>query len=1578
MKKARNIFLILLLIAASVIGCVILSSCNPDDDGKGESAIEFSAGTLGETDASVNVNELAERYSLEIEGGDFKSASSSTYTEVTASEAEAYALLYRTSGSGWSILMMEPPVFYKNDTLVVLGYNEEEEAMVIVTVVVKSGVADKLRQATGVTYSYSVTQPAKTVYAYGEELDLTGFALVKRGSDNTSVTLVLGTDYTIDTSSYNKLAAGEYVLPYALVNSTDLSGSISVTVQARVLLQFNGGSAASFKQTYSDTIVGKITVTPPAGVEGVSVSYRSSQSAHDLASAQWTSEEPQLTGAGLIYVEVKFSKDGYEDKTVSDLKIEINEKSFDNADQLKIQDIYDDYDGLAHSAAVDFDIPAGAELEYEVDGEWTAVMPSFTAAGRHTVFYRITKPNYQTVADAFLVQISKAEVDGFEAPVRIYVYENQTADFGLTGIVSGDKVTYSVDNGTTYLEAVPQIAATKTVKIKVARGENHESSASVSAVYVPENTISLTAAARPAKKGAQAYAELSADSTKYQYLLVSMSGDAGQTWGEWIDLTWDYSDNLPMLDNTQTAEYTYRFRFISGSGYMDYSFSITLPYRVLTSLEVITEPDIKNYILGDTFSSAGLVIKKIYDDGYTQNAAAGEYELFDFDKNIMTDSTVLNEATNSEPISARIGEVITPVGHYFRINVYDMKQYVLPEEDDTVQLRVAALPGKAYYNIGEDFDYNGIRIEVSVPSVFGERWVELPASRYAIAFDEGQAAIDNGGKVAVKVTAKRTYNDIPIPSLTAEFDMEVAYPFVGPQWYLNVSEDGAPPYIDIMVKFVSNSKAEIYFSQYSEDTLTADYTADANGSGFDIEIVSPFASNSKDKDTFNFVYSASEGLSYGYSDSQLQKKGAGNYVLTMSVKTLQYGTKIIQYMTEDSKVSQAFIDSLASFGNFYLTDEITDEGLITSQTVFTADATIYCIYNSTDYSDKPFIGNYAFEDILIIIRGTTIEFNGIKSYYTAEESEGVWTLESDSATFSYNSATDKISVSADGQSFDFDRIDSARYAVVSLVSENGGLSEYCKSYKIEKGGVLQSFVYSDNQITMYTFADYDGEAINEDTEITITDAARVPDYINTNYKYGAYGRNFVFNREDMTVVMTAGTEQTNGRFVIDSIDNSKYYMTLTFTEVSLQAELNVDIYPVKLEIANGDYAGQYANDNDNFYKDLPFIKTLKKENYGTLELFAYGQFNLETTDGYMFGRFEVTAYANDIYTISFTPDGGGEAVIGSFNATSRVMVYNGEEFVAPPRYEGEFSYRGQKLNISHSRFEGGGVSGDITDAQINGDETVITIEVDDTTLLNAVYNGLNDTLTFDGVTYGRYNPQYHYPFIQQDYYNGDTLLKFDSEGNVTLGEIVVGILKSVNYDGDTIEIVFDYFDGSAQVTATYYMSENKVVIGEAVYAVKGAPYADAVFVNKVYQDANGNSLYISDYGYVQLNGADIGSLANYDPNGTFQIEYEDNLSSVITFDADTITTDTAVYTLYVLPYAGAIFVNTNYTDESGNRLYIDEQGNVYSETLLGVITNWDEAAGTFSLDYNDGVTPDAAVSYDETTLTLNDVVYNRN
>lgn len=1491
MERVKKIGLMLMLIAIFTIGTAALVGCNKEPTS--ESALEFSQGTPAAA-PTITVSSLSSEFYLQIEASSFLSGEAKSYTSVSSTAVEDYIALYLASDSGWRLLINEPLTFYKSETLVIISYNEEEGMLVIVEVNLKSGSVEKLKARTDKPiYYYNVSNPSKTEYEWGEDLNLAGFSIVKTGSDGSQKTLVKDTDYSIDISSYNKNISGYYHLPFRLIGSTDLSGSISVRVKERDILQFSDGTATSFSQVYYNGIEGKLMVTPPSGVEDEGVSYRT-KTTFGGEYGEWSTTEPSLTTVGEIFAEIKFSKEGYEDKTIHGLSIRITARPFDNADILDIADKTFDYDETPKSVAAEFDVPTGAKVEYQYGtGEWSETALSFTDAGRYEVWFRVTKDTYQTVSNVFVIWINKTEIPDVTAPSMVHVVAGEALDVELSGTEVGDVITYSTDNGANYVQDIPTVTSTQDIKVKVTRGGGYESVFTVKVVYAPDAEITgltlkyLVSKVSDTDNYYLTLSSIQGGTWSDYYIIVRTSEDNGATWGDWIDVNSWYSENIPVY--SEDGEYTYNFRLIGSSGYKDFEHTLTLPYRYLTELEVTTAPTQLNYMVGDTFNPAGIVVKKIYQDGFSENASPDEYEFIDFDNNIVTAATVLQKGM-SQPIRVCIGDPtfmdsIKSDYESIRIHVYDTLDMSL----GAAVLRVATLPSKTVYIAGEEFSINGIAVEVQVPT-FGNRWIAIPNSRYGIKPSDAPD-MTIGGKQIVKLTAKQYLTGTFIDAAYVEFEITINYPFATTAWYIINDQPDEPLLAYMIVRFIDNEKALLYEDEDPTVTTAATYTAVKNGGNYEISV---FVQGIPHR---SYIYSPTLDTMSG----DLIKLGSRDVVLFFIVDTPMGDIPAIMVAVGGS-LTELQIASFAAFGNFYLTDEATPEGLITPETEFAADTVIYCILELPDYSDAAFLGMYEKDGMLLIIDKNTIKLQGFSLYYTAAESEEDWTLTAMMGGYVYNKAVDTITVTMGLESVVFNRLDEAIYAIFTLVSEDDLLSEYCGQYIVEKGKPFAAIKVEHSQAIIMMFSDYNGEAIYDDTTATISAATRIyVGMLNSDYWFGKFGRYFVLDIYSLTVKMYEELIEYNGSFEIIDADDNYIYAAFTFDSFSFNAIISTD-YPHSLSVASGDYAGVYAAGDAEFYIGLPFVAEFRAAGK-TVSLNTDGYYYGEIDDEWMSGRFAVISSCETAYTLLFTPNEGGASFVCEYIRLENKLFYGAAELDGPAEYVGRFTYQGMSIEISSIGDIYGIVYGTITEAVIDGNQIVLTVDSWDESF-TLIYCRTTQAINYSDITYTRYNPIYkgqpftNYEFISEEYIR----LTIDEEGNIMVDGAIVGCIVDLDVQSQIFTIC--YYNGITPSEPASYTPDS-IVIGETTYfkqVESELPFEHAPFVGKQY--ANGyDILSIMSNGCVWLNDDYYANLLDFNQDSgvlMFMLCDESHSFGIYDYDNDSITLDGTEYTF--IPY----------------------------------------------------------------------------
>ena len=223
--------------------------------------------------------------------------------------------------------------------------------------------------------------------------------------------------------------------------------------------------------TYDGTVKALGTVT--AKGEGQTVEYQ-------LDGGSWGATAPTATNAGTYTVGWRVTADHCETITGSfSVTIEAAEI------QASVSGTETTYTGSAVQAnAVTVTAPeSGYELRYGTSaGTYDLTEPpSFTDAGSHTVYYRITAPNYETKTGAYTVAIAKASCALSIVPTSMTVKEGEgdgtitvtrTGGGTITATASPSGLCTLTVSGTTVTVAYAD-AGTATVTVSVAETSNY-------------------------------------------------------------------------------------------------------------------------------------------------------------------------------------------------------------------------------------------------------------------------------------------------------------------------------------------------------------------------------------------------------------------------------------------------------------------------------------------------------------------------------------------------------------------------------------------------------------------------------------------------------------------------------------------------------------------------------------------------------------------------------------------------------------------------------------------------------------------------------------------------------------------------------------------------------------------------------------------------------------------------------------------------------------------------------------------------------------------------------------------------
>ncbi|MCH5155875.1 MAG: hypothetical protein J1F69_04640 [Clostridiales bacterium] len=112
------------------------------------------------------------------------------------------------------------------------------------------------------------------------------------------------------------------------------------------------------------------------------------------------------------------------------------------------------YDGRPHSISILNTLSTDTVL-YSTDNiSFSSTSPSFVDVGVYKIYYKVTRKGYNSLSSFATITILPTVLDGIYAADVAVVYDGQPHSISISGVLSTDAVTYSVD-GLSFSSAVP-------------------------------------------------------------------------------------------------------------------------------------------------------------------------------------------------------------------------------------------------------------------------------------------------------------------------------------------------------------------------------------------------------------------------------------------------------------------------------------------------------------------------------------------------------------------------------------------------------------------------------------------------------------------------------------------------------------------------------------------------------------------------------------------------------------------------------------------------------------------------------------------------------------------------------------------------------------------------------------------------------------------------------------------------------------------------------------------------------------------------------------------------------------------
>ena len=188
------------------------------------------------------------------------------------------------------------------------------------------------------------------------------------------------------------------------------------------------------------------SIAPNLATEGVTATYASSKD------GTYSADKPSFTEPGAYTVWFRLEKKNYE--TVTDFAtVTIRELS---QIEYSVQGYSGYYDGQPHSIALSI-ATEGVTATYATSesGAYTAALPSFTAAGTYTVWFRLEKENYDTVTDSATVTIRELSQIAYSVQDYSGYDDGEAHSITLNVITEGVTATFATSEGGEYSADMP-------------------------------------------------------------------------------------------------------------------------------------------------------------------------------------------------------------------------------------------------------------------------------------------------------------------------------------------------------------------------------------------------------------------------------------------------------------------------------------------------------------------------------------------------------------------------------------------------------------------------------------------------------------------------------------------------------------------------------------------------------------------------------------------------------------------------------------------------------------------------------------------------------------------------------------------------------------------------------------------------------------------------------------------------------------------------------------------------------------------------------------------------------------------
>ncbi|MGN0480985.1 MAG: beta strand repeat-containing protein, partial [Lachnospiraceae bacterium] len=410
------------------------------------------------------------------------------------------------------------------------------------------------------------------------------------------------------------------------------------------------------------------------------------------------------------------------------------------------------YDGQSHSINVAVDFPTGTTITYSTDGtNYGSNKPSFTNEGTYTVYYRITKDNYDTINGLRTVTINKKALT-ITADEQTVMWGNSIDQTKYTvstgGLITGDSIseitlipstTVLTDNGTISISGV-KIVNTSGTDVT----GNYEITTGNGVLKVIHNTT-LAPDSIQAVKVKTAYT--AGDILNIDDITVT----AYYTDGYSKTVT-GYTTNAAVIDMSTVGNKTLTVSYTENGATKTDDITIAVSHDTTIAPDRIEAVKTKTaYTAGDTLNIDDITVTAYYTDGYSRTVTGYTTNAAAIDMSTVGNKTLTvfyteNGATKTDDITITVSHNTT----------------LAPD-------RIEAVKTKTAYKAGENLNVNDITVTAYYSDGYSEIVTDYTTNVAAIdmttAGDKTLTVtyVKNGATKTADITVEVTYFTVTLP-----------------------------------------------------------------------------------------------------------------------------------------------------------------------------------------------------------------------------------------------------------------------------------------------------------------------------------------------------------------------------------------------------------------------------------------------------------------------------------------------------------------------------------------------------------------------------------------------------------------------------------------------------------------------------------------------------------------------------------------------------------------------------------------------------------------------------------------------